>query len=181
MHLLKLKSLGRNLLLLAALTLPAQTASAQYVAGNIGSMPSSVDQRLADALVSIGMTHCSTRMLQVAHFLMEGSPANFTVQPLGPNGDMWPTVVTIESTHETNGRTRLSVINISPNCAGFYQQTIYWPQSCPTLKGTIFAAFNSPRRLLADVQVSELDAATQLYLLPAGPAGCVSVKKELFR
>ena len=35
--------------------------------------------------------------------------------------------------------------------------------------------------LLANVTVGELDVATQLYLMPAGAQGCVSVKKELFR
>ncbi len=144
-------------------------------------MPSSVEQRLSDSLNSIGMTRCATRVLQVAHFLMEGSPSNFMVQPLGPSGDAWPTVITMESTHSSNGYTRLSVINVSPNCAGFYQQTIYWPQPCETLKATTFAPFTGTALLQENVLVSELDAATQLYLMPAGLDGCVSVKKELFR
>lgn len=168
-------------MLLCAFLLPAQSASAQYVAGNIGSMPGSTEQRLADALTSIGMTRCTTRAVQVGRFLMEGSDANFTVQPLGPNGDMWPTVITMESSHATNGATRLSMISVSPNCAGFYQQTIYWNQPCAVLRSGTFAAFTGTRRLLSDVTVSELDFATQLYLMPAGPQGCVSVKKELFR
>ena len=175
------RSVVARLMLVSALLLPAQSVSAQYVAGNIGSMPGSTEQRLADALSSIGMTRCTTRAVQVGRFLMEGSDANFTVQPLGPNGDMWPTVITMESSHATNGTTRLSTISISPNCAGFYQQTIYWSQPCATLRNTTFAAFTGTRRLLANVTVGELDVATQLYLMPAGAQGCVSVKKELFR
>ena len=173
-------------MLLSALLLPVQSAAAQseesqYVAGNIGSMPGSTEQRLADSLNSIGMTRCTTRAVQVGRFLIEGSDANFIVQPLGPNGDMWPTVITMESSHPSNGTTRLSMISISPNCAGFYQQTIYWNQPCAVLRSGTFAAFTGTRRLLANVTFGELDAATQLYLLPAGPQGCVSVKKELFR
>lgn len=173
-------------MLLSALLLPVQSAAAQsaesqYVAGNIGSMPGSTEQRLADALNSIGMTRCTTRAVQVGRFLIEGSDANFIVQPLGPNGDMWPTVITMESSHASNGTTRLSMISISPNCAGFYQQTIYWNQPCAVLRSGTFAAFTGARRLLANVTFGELDAATQLYLMPAGPQGCVSVKKELFR
>lgn len=175
------RSVVAGLMLVSALLLPAQSAAAQYVAGNIGSMPGSTEQRLADALSSIGMTRCTTRAVQVGRFLMEGSEANFTVQPLGPNGDMWPTVITMESSHEANGTTRLSTISISPNCAGFYQQTIHWAQPCAVLRSGTFSAFTGTRRLLANVTVSELDVATQLYLMPAGPQGCVSVKKELFR
>ncbi|PZO06532.1 MAG: hypothetical protein DCF28_01590 [Alphaproteobacteria bacterium] len=175
------RSVVVRLMLLSALMLPAQSVSAQYVAGNIGSMPGSTEQRLADALNSIGMTRCTSRAVQVGRFLMEGSHANFTVQPLGPNGDLWPTVITMESSHADNGTTRLSIISISPNCAGFYQQTIYWSQPCSVLRSGTFAAFTGAQRLLANVIVSELDVATQLYLMPAGPQGCVSVKKELFR
>lgn len=169
------------MMLLSAFLLPAQSAAAQYVAGNIGSMPGSTEQRMADALTSIGMTRCTTRAVQVGRFLMEGSEANFTVQPLGPNGDMWPTVIMMESSHATNGTTRLSTISISPNCAGFYQQTIYWAQPCTVLRSGTFAAFTGTRRLLDEVSVGELDVATQLYLMPAGSQGCVSVKKEMFR
>lgn len=177
----KSRSVVARLMLIAALMVPAQSAAAQYVAGNIGSMPGSAEQRLADALSAIGMTRCASRAVQVGRFLMEGSEANFTVQPLGPNGDMWPTVITMESSHADNGTTRLSMISISPNCAGFYQQTIYWSQPCQVLRSGTFAAFTGSQRLLADVIISELDVATQLYLMPAGPQGCVSVKKELFR
>lgn len=175
------RSVVVRLMLVSTLLLPAQSAAAQHVAGNIGSMPGSVEQRLADALSSIGMTRCATRTVQVGRFLMEGSDANFTVQPLGPNGDMWPTVITMESSHADNGTTRLSMISISPNCAGFYQQTIYWSQPCSVLRSGTFAAFTGAQRLLANVIVSELDVATQLYLMPAGTQGCISVKKELFR
>lgn len=175
------RSVFARLMLVSALLIPAQSAAAQHVAGNIGSMPGSTEQRLADSLSAIGMTRCASRAVQVGRFLMEGSAANFTVQPLGPNGDMWPTVITMESSHASNGTTRLSMISISPNCAGFYQQTIYWTQPCAALRSGIFAPFTGTRRLLDNVTIGELDVATQLYLMPAGPQGCVSVKKELFR
>ncbi len=166
---------------LMILGLSIAPANAQYVAGNIGSMPSSVQQRFADSLASIGMTRCAPRALQIFSFLAENSEAQFTVQPLGPDANTWPTVITMESSHADNGRTRLSVINMSTNCSGSYQQTIFWPQDCATMKDTVFAVFRDPHVLLRAVTIAELDAATQVYLIPAGYNGCISVKKELFR
>ncbi len=161
---------------------PAGTPTpAGAVAEGMSTAGGAPSQRLAAAMSQIHLTVCAQTIHQAAEFLFEGQPANFTLQPLGPDPDRWPVVVTMESAHPTLGRTRLSTIIAAPGptCAGMYEQTIYWAQPCAELKRTTFAAFQSAHVLLRDVQVSEANAALQLYLMPGGP-GCVSVKKELF-
>ncbi len=160
-------------------------ASAQRPAGGVaGSMGAQVQpppQRLAAALAQIGMTTCAAAAQRAADFLFEDGEANFTVQPLGPDANRWPTVIVIEGAHQTMGKTRLSTLTVSPGptCSGLYEQVIWWDMPCDKLKTSVFAAFGAPHTLLRNVQVSELNAGLQLYLTPAG-AGCTSVKKELF-
>ena len=108
------------------------------------------------------------------------------MQPLGPDANRWPTVVTIETRHPATvtGRapqTRLTTLTIAPagSCSGLYEQVIFWPESCAAIKARVFSGYHLDRPLLSHVLQSEANPGLQLYLIAAGPAGCVSVKKEL--
>lgn len=170
-------------LALAASPLPAlaQPAAPGGVAGAMGQGAPSPADRLNAAMSQIGLTACAGAVQRAANFLFEDGEVNFSVQPLGPDANRWPTVVVIEGAHANMGRTRLTTLTVSPGpgCSGFYEQVIYWPTGCDQLQKTVFAAFQAPHPLLRTVQVSELSASVQLYLMPSG-AGCTSVKKEMF-
>ncbi len=151
------------------------------VAAGMGDAIQSPGDRLTAALGQIGLTSCAGAVQRAAGFLFEDGQANFTVQPLGPDANRWPTVIVIEGAHPAMGTTRLSTLTVTPGptCSGFYEQVIYWPKPCAELKKTVFAAFTGEHPLLRNVTVSELNPALQVYLTPAGP-GCLSVKKEMF-
>lgn len=145
--------------------------------------PSPAD-RLAAALGQIGLTACAGPVQRAATFLFEDGQANFIIQPMGPDANRAPTVITIESGHAALGRTRLTTLTVSPGagCPGFYEQTISWPTPCAELQRTVFADFKQARPLMRQVTVSELNAGLQLYLLPSPSGqGCTSVKREMFR
>lgn len=170
-----------------ATTLGTQAAIGQAggVAGGFRTVaPPSPAQRLDQAMAQLGVQRCLPVFQQAGPFLFEGAPANFVVQPLGPDVNRWPVAVTIEGNHpatvKTPAQTRLTTLIVAPagSCSGLYQQVIYWPQPCPALKAKVFAAFVNDRPLLARVRQSEANPGLQLYLMPAG-TGCVSVKKEL--
>lgn len=159
------------------------TSVSQNVAGGLGIAPpepTTPAARLRSTLAAAGITTCAPILARAGEFLFEDGDGNYTIQPLGPDINRWPIVVTIESAHRSAGTTRLTVLTIAPSgsCAGSYQQTISWQQSCDELKRTVFAAFNSEKMLFRSVRQSELTPGIQLYLMPSG-AGCVSVKKEL--
>jgi hypothetical protein len=126
------------------------------------------------------LTACAATVQQATSFLFEGQDANFIAQPLGPDSDRWPTVFVIESGDPAGGHTRFATLMIAPNCSGMYEQTIYWPQPCSQVKATVFPKYTGEHQLLSQVQVSDSGPALQVYLTPAG-AGCISIKKELFR
>ena len=141
---------------------------------------STPSQQLLEAMQQVHLTQCAARVQQVTNFLFDGQPARFTVQPLGPDADRWPTVIIVESADPAGGRTRFSTLMVAPNCAGMYQQVIYWPQACSVIRTRVFASFTGDRVLFRDVRVSDAGPALQVYLIPAG-SGCMSIKKELFR
>ncbi len=167
-----------------ALAAPAKAPTATARAGDSavarGMSDSNPSQQVARALQAMHLTACAGAVQQATDFLFEGQEANFIAQPLGPDADRWPTVFVIESADPAGGRDRFATLMVSPNCSGMYEQTIYWPQPCSVVKSTVFAKFTGEHPLLKEVQVSDSGPALQVYLTPAG-AGCVSIKKELFR
>lgn len=126
------------------------------------------------------LTTCAPKLQEAAEFLFENSPAAIRLQPLGPDPNRWPTVLTIESSHATNGATRFATVMMAPagTCSGFYQQVIYWPQACSIVKKQVFQAYANERTLLRAVRLSDANPGLQVALMPAG-AGCISIKKEL--
>lgn len=169
----------------AALALVA-TSSAQVggVAGGFRSTATGI-QRLMTAVSQLRLTSCAPVFQQAGGFLFENAEVQFVVQPLGPDTNRWPTVMTAEGNHPMKAgapnQTRLTTLIVAPagTCSGLYSQVIYWPEPCATLKTRVFAGFTNDRPLLAKVRQSEASPALQLYLMPAGANGCVSVKKEL--
>lgn len=177
-----LRAIGQGLALLALL--PLSSAGAQSgVAGGLGATAPATQrpaERVRAALNQIGASVCGELVYRAADYLFEKGEGEFTLQPLGRDSNRWPVVLTIESAHTTPGATRLSILTLAPagTCSGSYVQVITWPQSCATLKTTIFPLFKNERPLFRSVRQSELTPGIQLYLMPAA-AGCVSVKKEL--
>ncbi len=170
----------------ASLFAAGQMAVGQGVASGFRQVVETPLQRLTTAIRQIGVQRCAPVFEQAGSFLFENAQAQFVVQPLGPDANRWPTAVTIESSHPPSGQrttdqTRLTTLVVAPagSCSGLYNQVIYWPEPCAALKKRVFAAFGNERPLLARVRQSEANPGLQLYLMPAGPNGCVSVKKEL--
>ena len=152
--------------------------------GNVGQSfraPASALARLNAAIKSINLNTCAPVVTQAAQFLFDKGDVQFVVQPLGPDANRWPTVVTFEGANGDKPQTRLTTLIVAPagSCAGLYQQVIYWPEACASVKARIFADFKNEKPFLRNVRVSEGNPGLQLYLVPAGAGGCVSVKKEL--
>jgi hypothetical protein len=137
--------------------------------------------RLNASIKSINLNTCAPIISQAAAFLFDRGDVQFVVQPLGPDANRWPTVVTSEGANGEKQQTRLTTLIVAPagSCSGLYQQVIYWPESCTAVKARVFADFKNEKAFLRNVRVSEANPGLQLYLMPAGAAGCVSVKKEL--
>jgi hypothetical protein len=157
---------------------PAAPPADAEVSGGMNDAANPSHELLLD-LQQMHLTNCAASVQQAMSFLFEGQQARFIAQPLGPDSDRWPAVFVVEAA-PTGGHTHLSTLMIAPNCAGMYEQVIYWSQPCDIVKSTVFAKFTGEHVLSRDVKVSDSGPALQVYLSAAG-TGCVSVKKELFR
>lgn len=145
--------------------------------------PSFALGRLNEAIRQINISTCAPTISEAAGFLFDRGDVQFVVQPLGPDANRWPTVVTSEGTHGEAKQTRLTSLVVAPagSCSGIYQQIIYWAESCNTVKQRVFTEFKGEKIFARNVRVSEVNPGLQLYLMPAGTNGCVSIKKELIR
>lgn len=161
--------------LLAATTMSASAQAPQAVA------PKATD-RIAAAAAKAGIKRCAPIIKRVAEFLIEDGDAGFRLKSLGNDADTAPVTLSLETRHKALGTTRYSTIMIVPqaNCSGYYEQSIFWPMACPDVKANNFANFPPAAFLHSAVALSEASQTVQLALMPAG-AGCMSVKKEIFR
>lgn len=171
-----------SLTLLVAVGLVAAICPTRAQGVNQPSAAPSSLERLSAQLAKAGVKRCAPIIRAVAAFVTESGSAAFVVKPLGAAPDTSPVVITVESAHAALGTTRYATISVVPSesCAGFYEQTIYWPASCTAVKGQNFANFPATKPLLRNVQVSAASPTVSLQMMPAGP-GCITMKKEIFR
>jgi hypothetical protein len=172
-------------LAITALALHARAQTSGVAGGFRAPAAQGTVQRMMVALNQIGLRACSRVFAEAGQFLFENAPVQFVIQPLGTDTNRWPTVITAEGSHTIPGsatpQTRLTTLVVAPagTCSGLYNQVIYWPEPCAAVKKRVFAGFNGDKPLLSRVTVSEANPGLQLYSMPAGPTGCVTVKKEL--
>lgn len=164
-----------------ALTLTGVAVAQSGGVGQAFRAPPDALSRLNASIKSINLSTCAPIISQAAQFLFDKGDVQFVVQPLGPDANRWPTVVTSEGANGDKQQTRLTTLIVAPagSCSGLYQQVIYWPETCAAVKARVFADFKNEKPFLRNVRVSEGNPGLQLYLMPAGASGCVSVKKEL--
>jgi hypothetical protein len=63
-------------------------------------------------------------------------------------------------------------------CSATYDLVTYWPLECSKVAETSFKTFKPSRLLYRNIQTMESGAYGRVFLMPAGPKGCVSIKKE---
>lgn len=104
-------------LTVAALLLATQAQSQADVAGGFRAAAGAV-QRLMAAVAQLRLTTCAPVYQQAGGFLFDKADVEFVVQPLGPDPNRWPTVVTAESSHAVGPagapQTRLTTLIVAP-------------------------------------------------------------------
>jgi hypothetical protein len=64
-------------------------------------------------------------------------------------------------------------------CGASYQTVTYWPQNCETVGSQQFATLKPSQPLQRDVTVLNVSPMTKVFLMRAGNAGCIAIKKEI--
>lgn len=154
---------------------PAATAPAAPVAE---SGPNAVTR----AVVQRGVLSCAARVEQVSQFLGFGPQAGAHLMPPAAPADQRLFSVQMELPAGAPGNSLVDM-SFAPQqangCGATYQTVTYWPQSCETVGSQQFATLKPSQPLQRDVTVLNVGPMTKVFLMRAGDAGCIAIKKEI--
>ena len=158
----------------------AQTleASAAAPAANAESGPNA----LTRAMVQRGTLSCAARVEQVSRFLGFGAQAGAHLMPPPAPADQRIFALQMELPAGAAGNSFVDM-SFAPQqangCGATYQTVTYWSQNCDSVGSQQFATLKPSQPLQRDVTVLNVGPMTKVFLMRAGAAGCISIKKEI--
>lgn len=130
-----------------------------------------------------GVLACSGRINQITQFLGvdDKSGAVLMLPPMQP--DQRFVALAVEMPSPSTGNSAYVSATFAPNqangCGATYEALAYWPQNCEDVARQAFAALKPLGRLKKDIAVLDGGAQLKVFLMPAGVAGCMSIKREM--
>jgi hypothetical protein len=175
-----------KLMSLAAVALMCSFGAQAQELGN--KFPQAAEQNpdgpnaLTRSAVQRGILQCAARVEQVSKFLGFGSQASgLLLAPASPT-DQRLFSISMEVPAGATLNT-LADMQFAPNqangCGASYQTISYYAQSCDQMASSLSSQYKAMPPLKRDVAVLDGGPASKVFLIRAGDAGCVVVKKEL--
>lgn len=157
---------------------PASNAPVAANAASADNGPNAMTR----AVVQRGVLSCAARVEQVTRFLGFGAQAGAHFMPPPAPADQRIFALQMELPAGAVGNSFVDM-SFAPQqangCGATYQSVSYWAQPCEAVARQQFAG-NTPGQVLQrDVTVLNLGAMTKVFLMTAGAAGCISIKKEI--
>lgn len=137
---------------------------------------------LTRAVVQRGVLSCAARVEQVSRFLGFGPQAGAHLMPPSAPADQRLFSVQMELPAGAAGNSFVDMSfapGQSNGCGATYQTVTYWPQSCEAVGSQQFATLKPSQPLQRDVTVLNISPMTKVFLMRAGNAGCIAIKKEI--
>ena len=134
------------------------------------------------AVVQRGMLSCAARVEQVSRFLGFGLQAGAHLMPPPSPADqrLFSLQMEVPAGAAGNSFVDMSFAPQQANgCGATYQTVTYWPKSCEEVGSQQFASLKPSPALQRDVTVLNVGPMTKVFLMRAGNAGCISMKKEI--
>jgi hypothetical protein len=160
----------------------SQVSQSGTAAPAIASAVEAGPNAMTQALVQRGVLSCAARVEQVSRFLGFGPQAGAHLMPPAAPADQRLFSVQMELPAGAGGNSFVDM-SFAPQqangCGATYQTVSFWPQSCETVGNEQFAGFKPSQPLQRDVTVLNVSPATKVFLMRAGSAGCISMKKEI--
>jgi hypothetical protein len=129
-----------------------------------------------------GVLSCSSRINQVVSALgvSENSGGSWLLPPVQQDQRLAPLVV--EMPISLGGSAYISA-TFAPNqangCGASVDAVVYWPQSCEDVAKQSYVGLKLLGRLKKDIAVLDGGANIKIFLMPAGAAGCISIRREV--
>lgn len=134
------------------------------------------------AVVQRGVLSCAARVEQVSRFLGYGSQAGAHLMPPPAPADQRVFALQMEVPAGAAGNSFVDM-SFAPQqangCGATYQTVTFWAQNCETVGNQQFATLKPSQPLQRDVTVLNVGPMTKVFLMRAGVAGCISIKKEI--
>lgn len=161
-----------------AQTPPAAEATASAPIAQAASRPHPVTLAAAQQ----GVLSCSGRINQVVSALgvTDKSGIALMLPPAQQDQRLAPLVLEMPT---TLGSSAYISATFAPNqangCGASYDAVVYWPKSCDEVTQQSYAALKLLGRLKKDIVMLDGGANIKVFLLSAGAAGCISIKREV--
>ncbi len=129
-----------------------------------------------------GVLSCSGRINQVVNALgvTDKSGVVLMLPPVQQDQRLAPLALEMPT---TLGSSAYISATFAPNqangCGASYDAVVYWPKSCDEVNQQSYAALKLLGRLKKDIVMLDGGANIKVFLLPAGAAGCISIKREV--
>lgn len=129
-----------------------------------------------------GVLSCSGRINQVVSALgvTDKSGVALMLPPVQQDQRLAPLAMEMPT---TLGSSAYISATFAPNqangCGASYDAVVYWPKSCDEVTQQSYAALKLLGRLKKDIVMLDGGTHIKVFLLPAGAAGCISIKREV--
>jgi hypothetical protein len=132
-----------------------------------------------------GVSQCLGGITQLSEFLTRNTDYTWLARRGDKDADSQMFSAIVAAREKTSGAQALSGLFATPARGGAcnlaYQMTMFHPDTCARTRETVFPTFSTRIEFGAVAEAySTADGRATLYLLPAGPAGCVAIKSEVF-
>ena len=137
---------------------------------------------ITQAVVSAGVLACASRVDQVAKYLTPGVPGNFTLFLPATERDPYIVSASMEVGAKDMPPAYASADfapGMANGCGAVYEIVVFWPEKCTDVVTKRFAGLRKGPNLGRSILSLDTGGGARVFLMPAGNAGCVSVKKEL--
>ena len=158
----------------------APAAKAPATASAPAAMPGA-PSAMTEAAAKAGMLSCAGRIDQVSKFLSAGNEVSFLFLLPPPPRDqrLVTTAMEIDNRSVPSAYASADFAATAQGCGASYQTVTYWPLTCQDVFSKYFSTVRQAPALGKSIATLDAGGSTRIFLMPAGAAGCVTIKKEL--
>jgi hypothetical protein len=159
---------------------PAPAAPAQSAQSAQAAMPAA-PSAMTQAAAQAGVLTCSGRVDQISKFLATGNVVSFLflLPPAPRDQRMASAAMEVDSPDVQAAYASAEFAASSQGCGASYETVTYWPAKCDDVFAKNYSKVRMAPPLGKSIAALDTGGNSRIFLMPAGPSGCITIKKEL--
>jgi hypothetical protein len=160
---------------------PAPTAASPRAAAPAAPAMPAAPTAMTQAAGQAGVLTCAARIDQISKFLSTGSAASFLflLPPAPRDQRLVAAAMEIDSPDVQAAYASAEFAGSQQGCGASYETVTYWPLKCDEVFAKNFSKIRIAPPLGKSIAALDTGGNSRIFLMPAGPSGCVTIKKEL--